>query len=64
VHYEALEVYEQHSPRILGITYISNPTYATAIATAFQATLQATITHHGTVPNNLDSVPSSINLSP
>jgi hypothetical protein len=32
VHYEALDVYEQHSPRILGITQIPNPTYAIAIA--------------------------------
>jgi hypothetical protein len=50
VHYKALDVYEQHSPRILGVTQISNPTYATAIAIASQAALQATITHHGTVP--------------
>jgi len=26
--------------------------------------LQATIAHHGTVPNNPDPVPTSINLSP
>jgi hypothetical protein len=39
VHYEALDVYEQHFPKILGITQIPNPTYATAIATASQATL-------------------------
>jgi hypothetical protein len=26
--------------------------------------LQAAITHHGTVPNNSDPVPTSINLSP
>jgi hypothetical protein len=35
VQYEALDVYEQHSPRILGVTQIPNPTYATAITTAF-----------------------------
>jgi hypothetical protein len=29
VHYEALDVYEQHSLRILGVTQIPNPTYAT-----------------------------------
>ncbi len=34
VHYEALDVYEQHSPRILGIIQIPNPTYTTTIATA------------------------------
>jgi len=35
VHYEALDVYEQHFARILGVTQIPNPAYATAIATAF-----------------------------
>jgi len=54
VHYETLDVYEQHCPRILGVTQIPNPTYATAIATASQATLQTTIAHHGTLPNNPD----------
>jgi hypothetical protein len=39
VHYEALDVYEQHSPRILGVAQIPNPTYATTIAIAFQAAL-------------------------
>jgi hypothetical protein len=39
VHYEALDVYKQHSPRILGITQIPNPAYATAIATSFQVAL-------------------------
>jgi len=33
VHYEASDVYDQHSSRILGITQIPNPTYATTIAT-------------------------------
>jgi hypothetical protein len=64
VHYEALDVYEQHSARILGVTQIPNPAYAIAIATASQAALQAAITHHGTVPNNPDPVPTSVNLSP
>jgi hypothetical protein len=45
VHYEALDVYEQHSLRILGVTQIFNPAYATAIATASQAALQAAIAH-------------------
>jgi hypothetical protein len=63
VHYEALDVYEQHSPRILGVTQIPNPPYATAIATSSQVALQATIAHHGTVPNNLDPVPTLVNLS-
>ncbi len=31
VHYEALDVYEQHSLRILGVTQIPNPAYARAI---------------------------------
>ncbi len=52
VHYEALDVYEQHFSRILGVTQIPNLTYATAIATTFQATLQATIAHHGIMRNN------------
>jgi hypothetical protein len=64
VHYEALDVYEQHSARILGVTQIPNPTYTIAIATASQAALQAAIGHHGTVPNNPDPVPISVNLSP
>jgi len=63
VHYEALDVYEQHSARILGVTQIPNPAYAIAIATASQATLQATITHHRTVPNNPDPIPTLVNLS-
>jgi hypothetical protein len=57
VHYEVLDVYEQHSPRILGVTQIPNPTYATTIATASQFALQTTIAHHGTVPNNPNPVP-------
>jgi hypothetical protein len=63
VHYEALDVYEQHSSRILGITQIPTPAYATTIAIASQAALQATIAHHGTMPNNPDPVPISVNLS-
>jgi hypothetical protein len=64
VHYEALDVYEQHFARILGVTQIPNPAYAIAIATASQAALQATIAHHGTVPNNPNPVPTSVNLYP
>jgi hypothetical protein len=64
VHYEALDVYEQDSSKILGITQIRNPTYAIAIAITSQAALQATITHHGTMPNNPDSVPTLVNLCP
>jgi len=64
VHYEALDVYEQHSARILGVTQIPNPAHAIAIATAFQAALQTAIAHHRTVPNNPDPVPTAINLSP
>jgi hypothetical protein len=64
VHYEALDVYKQHSARILGVTQAPNPAYAIAIATASQAALQAAIAHHGTMPNNPDLVPTSVNLSP
>ncbi len=59
VHYEALDVYKQHFPKILGITQIPNPTYAIAIATAFQATLQTAIAHHGILHNNPVPVPTS-----
>jgi hypothetical protein len=62
VHYEALDVYEQHSPRILGVTQILNLAYATAITTTSQTTLQAAIAHHQNVPNNLYLIPISINL--
>jgi hypothetical protein len=41
VHYEALDVYKQHSSRILGIIPIPNLVYATAIITTSQAALQA-----------------------
>jgi hypothetical protein len=34
VHYEALNVYKQHSLRIMGVTQIPNPTYATTSQTA------------------------------
>jgi len=64
VHYESLDVYEQHSSKILGITQIPYQAYAIAITIASQAALQATIAHHGIVPNNPDLVPTSINLSP
>jgi hypothetical protein len=59
-----LDVYEQHSARILGVTQAPNPAYAIAIATASQAALQAAIAHDGTMPNNPDPVPTSVNLSP
>jgi hypothetical protein len=39
VHYEALDVHEQHSLRILSITQILNLAYATTITIAFQAAL-------------------------
>jgi hypothetical protein len=48
----------------LGVIKIPNPAYAIAIATASQAALQPTITHHGNVPNNPDPIPISINLFP
>jgi len=62
VHYEALDVYKQHFPRILG-AQIPNLAYAIAITIALQVALQTTIAHHGIVPNNLDLIPISINLS-
>jgi hypothetical protein len=34
VHYEALNVYKQHSLRIMGVTQIPNPTYAITSQTA------------------------------
>jgi len=48
----------------LGVTQIPNLAYATAITTAFQAALQATIAHHKTMPNYQDPVPTSVNLFP
>jgi len=63
VHYETLNVYEQHSLYILGITPILNLTYVTTIAIAYQATLQAAIANHGIVPKNPNLVPTSMNLS-
>ncbi len=62
VHYEALDVYKQHFPRILG-AQIPNLAYAIAITIALQVALQTTIAHHGIVPNNPDLIPISINLS-
>ncbi len=63
VHYGALDVYEQHCSRILGIIQILNLAYATAIAIASQVALQAVIAHHGIVPNNPNLVPTLINIS-
>jgi hypothetical protein len=48
----------------LDITQIPNPVYATTITTTSQATLQVASAHHGIVLNNLDSVPTSVNLFP
>jgi len=64
MHYEALDVYKQHFSKILDITQIPNPIYATTIVTVFQVALQAAITHHGTMPHNPDPVPILVNLSP
>ncbi len=64
MHCEALDVYEQHSPRILGITQIPNLAYATTITTASQTALQVAIAHHGIMPNNLDPIPTLVNLFP
>jgi hypothetical protein len=64
VHYEALDVYDQHSLRILGITQIPNPSYAITITTTSQITLQATIAYHGTMPNNPYEVLILVNLPP
>ncbi len=46
VHYEALDVYEQHSLRVLGVTQIPNLVYAIAITATSQVTLQAITAHH------------------
>jgi hypothetical protein len=62
VHYEALDVYKQHSPRILGVTQIPNLAYATAITITSQTTLKVSIAHHGTMPNNPHPVPTSVNF--
>ncbi len=64
VHYEALDVYEQETPRILGVTQIPNLAYAITTTIASQAALQVAIAHHGIVPNNPNPVPTSVNLSP
>ncbi len=48
----------------MGDAQIPNPIYATSITIASQAALQATIAHHGIVPNNIDLVPILINISP
>jgi hypothetical protein len=64
VHNDTLDVYKQHFSRILGVTQIPNPAYATTIATASQPALQAPIAHHGTMPNNPDPDPTLVNLSP
>jgi hypothetical protein len=45
VHFEALDVYKQHSPRILGVAQIPNLVYATAIANASQS---YTVSYHCT----------------
>jgi hypothetical protein len=64
VHSEALDVYDQHFPRILGIIQIPNPAFGTAIATTLQLVLQTAIAHHGTMHSNLNLIPISINFSP
>jgi hypothetical protein len=58
LHYEALDVYEYHFPKILGVIQIRNLTYAIAIAIASQTTLQAAIAHHGTMLNNPYPIPT------
>ncbi len=63
VHYEALDVYEQHSLKILGVTQTPHPAYAITITTTSQATLQIAIARHGTVPNNPNPLPTLVNLS-
>jgi len=62
VHYEALDVYKQHSASILVVTQIPNPVYAIAIAIAIAS--QAAIAYQGAVPNNPNPVLTSINLFP
>ncbi len=62
VHYETLDVSEQHSLTILGFTQILNLVFATTITTTSQVALQAAIAHHRNVPNNPYPIPISINL--
>jgi hypothetical protein len=64
VHYEALDVYQQYSSKILGATQILNSACATTIAITFQVAQQVAISHHGTVPYNPNPVPTSIHFSP
>ncbi len=64
MHYEALDVYEQHSPKMLASLEPPNLAYAATITTASQAALQAAIAHHGTVPNNPNLIATSVNISP
>ncbi len=64
VHYEALDVYEQHFSKILGVIQIPYLTYAIAIATTSQVALQAAIAHHGTMFNNPNMVPTLRNIYP
>ncbi len=48
----------------MGVTQILNPAYATTIATASKVALQAAITHHETMLNNLNPILTSVNLYP
>jgi hypothetical protein len=64
VHYEALDVSEQHFSKILDVIQIPNQTYAIAIVTTSQDALQTTIAHHGTVQNNPDLVPTLVKKFP
>ncbi len=48
----------------MSVPQIPNLTYVTTIAIASQATHQAAITHHGTMPNNLEPVPILVNFFP
>jgi len=48
----------------LGQSGVATIAIAITTTTASQATLQITIAHHGTMPNNLDLVTTLVNLSP
>jgi hypothetical protein len=50
MHNEKLDVYEQHSLKILDVTQIPNPTYAITIAIASQAPLQMPLHIMGLYP--------------
>jgi len=64
VHYEALDVYEQHSISIFGCHPNSQSSLRHSHRHRLSSWIVSSIAHHGTVLNNMDPVPTSVNLSP